>query len=128
MSKLGDRFNVGKSRWDLVPWGPLSELVNVYTYGSKKYADNNWRKGLKFSDTFAALQRHLMAWYSGESRDSESNCHHLAHVAWNAFTLIELEFLGKGVDDRVKDAMPLAPVSLIKEPPKRNPIEEVIPF
>lgn len=118
--KLGDRFNIGKARWDLLPFGPLSELVNVFTYGSKKYADNNWRKGLKFTETFAAMMRHAACWMLGETRDPESGCHHLAHVAWNALVLIEFQELGKlDCDDRVKGAMPITSTMVIKEPPAK---------
>lgn len=119
MSELGDRFNVGKARWDLIPGGALSELVNVFTYGSKKYADHNWRKGLKFSDTIAAMERHWNLWKCGEERDAESGCHHLGHVLWNAIVLLEFSILGrKDLDDRVIGA-PIQPVTNIKEPPKK---------
>jgi hypothetical protein len=117
-NKLGMRFNAGKARWDLLPIGALSELVNVFTYGAKKYAPNNWRKGLKFSDTMAALDRHWAAWKTGEDRDSESGCHHLAHVAWNAFALLEFYLMGReDLDDRCKEVAPFQTTSNIKEPP-----------
>lgn len=121
---LGDRFNAGKARWDLLPPGPLSEIVNVYTYGSKKYSDHNWRKGLTFSSTFASCCRHLFAWFSGEKRDPESGCHHLAHVAWNCLTLMEFEFKHTSkdpnpLDDRPANAAPIQPTTNIKPPPEK---------
>ena len=96
------RYDSGKLRYDLIPVGPLRELAEVFTAGAEKYAPDNWRKGMSFSRMIGPLFRHLEKWRSGETRDAETGCHHLAQAAWNALCLIELEFTHPELDDRVK--------------------------
>jgi hypothetical protein len=98
----GARFSEGKNRHDLIPASPLNELAKVYTYGTIKYDDDNWWKGLKWKkQVIGSLLRHLWGWIRGEKIDEESNCHHLAMVAWQCFTLMEYERHGIGIDDRI---------------------------
>jgi hypothetical protein len=96
------RFSEGKTRHDLVaPWA-LNEIARVYTYGTIKYDDDNWWKGLRWKkDVFGCILRHIWAWFRGEINDDESGLHHLAHAAWNCMALIEYERNGIGIDDRV---------------------------
>jgi len=102
------RFIEGKNRHDLIPASPLDELARVYTYGTIKYDDDNWWKGLKWKkEVIGPLLRHLWKWIRGEKVDDESNCHHLAMVAWQCFTLMEYERNGIGVDDRIPYALDL---------------------
>lgn len=83
-----------------LPWEALAELGRVYAFGEAKYEDYNFRKGYAWSLSFDAMQRHLWAFWSGEDTDDESSLHHLAHVAWHAFTLLLFSVTGKGTDDR----------------------------
>ena len=95
------RFSEGKVRHDLIPPWPLEELAKVYTYGTIKYDDDNWRKGLKWKrNVIGPLLRHLWKWICGKKIDGESNCHHLAMVVWQCFCLMEYERNKLGVDDR----------------------------
>jgi len=95
------RFSAGKMRHDLIAAWPLEQLAGVYTYGSQKYDDDNWRKGLKWKkDTFACILRHIWKWFRGERFDKESGLHHLSHAAWNCFALMEYERNSIGLDDR----------------------------
>jgi len=96
----GLRYNAGKARYDLVPPDALEELVKVYTMGAEKYAPRNWELGLSWSACFASLMRHAWAWMRGEDRDAESGQLHMAHVAWNALTLVAFALRGDGTDDR----------------------------
>jgi hypothetical protein len=100
--KTAGRFSGMKIRHDLVaPWA-LNELARVYTYGTQKYDDDNWWKGLRWKrDTFACILRHVWKWFRGEKYDDESGLHHLAHAAWNCFALMSYERHGIGIDDRV---------------------------
>ena len=77
----GRKFDREKLRWDLVPWDSVEQIVDVLTYGAKKYAPDNW-KSVPEGRTryFAALCRHLFAWWRGEKIDPESGKPHLAHV------------------------------------------------
>ncbi|UFK09542.1 hypothetical protein [Xanthomonas phage DES1] len=97
---LGSRFNAGKLRWGLLPYDALAQVVEVLMAGAVKYGDSNWKKGLKFSETFESLQRHAIAWYNGETKDPETGLHHMAHVGCNALFLLWFAIRGKGVDDR----------------------------
>lgn len=96
------RFSEGKIRYDLVaPWA-LEQIARVYTYGTIKYDDDNWWKGLKWKkDVFGCILRHVWKWFRGEINDDESGLHHLAHAAWNCMALMEYERNGLGIDDRV---------------------------
>lgn len=91
-----------KLRFDLLPPGPLSEVVNIYNYGCKKYAAHNWRKGMAWSRVFAAIMRHLWSFWRGEDNDEESGLPHLAHAAWGCLTLLEYRNVHPGLDDRFK--------------------------
>jgi len=96
------RFNENKIRYDLVaPWG-MEQIAKVYTYGTIKYDDDNWWKGLKWKkDVLGCIFRHVWKWVRGEKLDDESGLHHLAHAAWNCIALMEYERNEIGIDDRV---------------------------
>ena len=96
----GRKDDEGLLRWDLLPVEPMKKLVHVYTLGAAKYADHNWRKGLKYGRVFSAMMRHAFAWWGGEQNDPKDGQHHLASVAWNALALIELEQTHPELDDR----------------------------
>jgi hypothetical protein len=95
------RFDEGKTRHDLIPAWATEQLALVYTYGCQKYDDNNWWKGMRWSKVIGPMKRHVEKWLRGEQNDDESGLHHLAHVAWNAITLMEYERNNLGTDDRV---------------------------
>jgi hypothetical protein len=95
------RFSEGKIRHDLIPGWPIDEVAKVYTYGTNKYDDDNWRKGLAWKkNVIGPLFRHLWKWVRGEIIDEESGCHHLAMAVWQCFALMEYERCGVGQDDR----------------------------
>ena len=79
---LGQKNDTAKARWDLLPLPAISQIVDVLTFGAKKYADNNWQHVQQPKDRyFAAALRHIVAWREGESKDPESGLHHLAHAS-----------------------------------------------
>ena len=96
----GVKHDQGKLRYDLLPTGPLEELVRVYTIGAAKYGDRNYEAGIKWSRIFGALMRHAWAFWRGESYDKENGQHHLASVAWCAMSLMLYEKTRKDFDDR----------------------------
>lgn len=95
------RFDEGKNRLDLMPSWPLDQIAQVYTYGTVKYDDNNWWKGMPWKKIIGPLLRHIYKWLRGEKYDDESGLHHLAHAAWQCLALMEYERNGIGKDDRV---------------------------
>lgn len=93
----------GKVRMDLLPPRAIIEVARAYTYGAGKYTDFNWQKGLPWSRLYAAAQRHLHAYWSGEDLDPESRLYHLAHAIYNCLTLIEYYETHPELDDRMYD-------------------------
>ena len=103
---IANKFDTGKLRYDLIPPEALEELTTILTYGANKYGDRNWEKGLKYTRVFAAIMRHLWAWFSGQDTDEESGHKHLAHAMCGIAFLIAYTRRGKDVelDDREKHA------------------------
>jgi len=94
--------DAGKLRLDLIPVDAMEELSKVYAFGAKKYAEHSWESGIMLSRVYAALLRHLFAWWRGEDTDPESGLSHLAHVVWNAVALLTYVKRGiRNIDDRV---------------------------
>lgn len=95
------RFVEGKIRHDLIPPFVLDELAKVYTYGTIKYDDENYLKGLKWKkEVIGPMLRHLWKWIRGERIDEESGCNHMAMVLWQGFTLMLYDKYSLGRDDR----------------------------
>ena len=87
-SKKNDRQD-NKPRWELLPLNLLAHVVDVYTAGSVKYGDHTWQNLEDGYNRYkAALFRHLVAFESGEIRDPETGCYHLAQVVWNALAML----------------------------------------
>ena len=96
------KFDGEKIRYDLIPADSLHALAEIYTFGAKKYEDENWRKGTSWKRIFGAIMRHMWAWFRGEDLDPESGLSHVAHAAWGCFTLLNYINTQKEWDDRVK--------------------------
>ena len=65
----------------LIPPALLTATAEVLGYGAQKYAPGNWMRGMSWTVVYASLQRHLLAWFSGEDIDSESGLSHMAHAS-----------------------------------------------
>lgn len=110
----GLRLNQGKARHDLFEPFAIDEVAKVYTKGALKYADNNWKKGMKWSKMLASLKRHITQFESGEDFDYDPDCpeckagtcvnhtglYHMAHAAWNCLSLISYYKIYPQGDDR----------------------------
>jgi len=94
------RYDQGKVRLELLDAEFIEEFAEVLTFGAKKYAANNWRKGMNYSRAFGSLKRHLSALERGEDFDQETGLHHGAHIACNAMFLYYYQKYNRGVDDR----------------------------
>lgn len=93
-SDTGGQKGSKLARFDQIPTYPLNALAEHYGAGNAKYPTppgekDNWRKGYQWSLSYAALQRHANAFWSGEDIDTETGHSHLTAVAWHAFTLLE---------------------------------------
>lgn len=90
-------------RYDLIPEMPERLLAQLYGFGAVKYADRNWEKGFPWSKPYAALRRHLAAFWRGEELDDGpggSGLPHLVAVIWNAMALLEFTETHPELDDR----------------------------
>jgi hypothetical protein len=85
------KYDQGKVRWDLMPWQELGDVAKVFTYGSLKYGDRNWEKGIKPDRLFAAAMRHIAAVANDEQLDVESNLPHLAHATANLLMWLNVQ-------------------------------------
>lgn len=127
-SSTGGQKGVKLARFDLIPIGPLTQLAEHFGVGASKYANHQWRNGYEWSKSYAALLRHLTAFWAGEDYDVCSNdpegcshvdvdgnpfvavredacfnhtgSHHMAAVAWHAFALMEFAARFPEHDDR----------------------------
>lgn len=90
MNLNGKKFDQGKTEWDLLPLGPVEEVVNVLMHGREKYGRDNWQLvDNPIRRYYSAAQRHLAAFRRArfdtknpfDAVDSESKLHHLAHAA-----------------------------------------------
>lgn len=139
-SSTGGQKGVKLARFDLIPVGPLRALAEHYGVGASKYANHQWRQGYEWSKSYAALMRHLTAFWEGEDYDVCSNdpegcshvdlegrpfvairedacfnhtgSHHMAAVAWHAFCLLEFIEDYPEHDDRYKPKAKAAPEAI----------------
>lgn len=89
---VGVKHDDGKPRWDLLPHAAVSRVVDVLTFGARKYSPGAWRMvpGWRWR-YYAAAWRHAVAWWLGERHDPDSGLHHLAHAATCLLFLLELD-------------------------------------
>lgn len=106
--KTGGEKGSKAQRFDLVPFEAVAEIAEIYDFGSKKYADHNWRKGYNWGLSFAALQRHLALFWEGEDYDEESGLNHLAHAGWHCLALLTFYREHPELDDRFTTIMKAA--------------------
>ena len=101
-NEQGKRYNANKTRFDLIPAYAHEQVARVFTYGTEKYDDDNWRRGMPWRSVLASLKRHLNAFEMGEDFDDESGELHMAHVLCNAYFLTEYHRTHPEFDDRIK--------------------------
>lgn len=93
-------YSEGKPGVDQIPPEVLLDWGRVFTYGERKYARDNWKRGNDWHEFYGSLLRHALKWWQGEDLDPESGLPHLAHVLWNAGALHYFQLRGIGQDDR----------------------------
>jgi predicted HAD superfamily Cof-like phosphohydrolase len=98
------KFDSNKTRVDLLPVGPMSDIASVFGFGAKKYFANSYRQGetVAWSRTYGSILRHLYAFWSGEDNDPESGLPHLAHAGTQLMILMEHTKHNTNKDDRFK--------------------------
>lgn len=100
---VGVKLDSDKPRYDLIDPYATDMLAQVLTFGAKKYAPHNWRKGIAMSRLVAAAQRHLFAIANGEELDPETGLPHSAHlqccamfITWTQKFMPEMDDLWRG--------------------------------
>lgn len=96
----GRKDDHGKARFDLLPSDALAAFAQVVTVGAAKYGDRNWEAGMNWGRMYAAAQRHLNAFWSGEDDDPETGLPHLAHALCCIAFLLSYTLRGVGADTR----------------------------
>ena len=101
----GKKYDGDKAKLYLLPPKSILEVGKVLTYGAEKYDAENWRKvdDLQNRYTSAAL-RHIFAHIDGEDADEETGLSHLAHAMCCLLFKLEDELLGKGEEERTREA------------------------
>ena len=99
----GKRFNKGKLRWSLLPLWLLEGVVKVLMFGSKKYGDFNWQKGMPISEVYESCQRHLVKFMQGQDIDEESGERHIDHAICNLIIILYTLIRKPEFDDRLKN-------------------------
>lgn len=88
----GKKYDSGKPDWSLLPFKAVSETVEVLTFGANKYGPDNWRIVPNAKKRYlAAAFRHIVAYATGEKKDSESGLSHLSHALCCLMFILELE-------------------------------------
>lgn len=98
--KEGTKHDAEKPRMDLLDNYFLEGVASVLSFGAKKYAAHNWRKGIPLSRLIAAAYRHLGAFNSGEDLDPESGLPHLHHLGCCIMFLSWMHETKPSQDDR----------------------------
>ena len=96
----GKKFDEAKLPWHLLPPDAVEEIVKVLDFGQTKYGERNWEKGMDWNRPFAALMRHMWAWWRREEADPETGLSHLAHAGCCILFLLAYEKRAVGKDNR----------------------------
>lgn len=80
----------GKPALDLLPIDALLQVSRCFEYGAEKYGVLSWKTSdnISYNRIYAAILRHMFAWWEGEDIDPESGLNHLNHVCTNALILL----------------------------------------
>jgi hypothetical protein len=93
----GAKLDAGKVRAWLCIKGfshALLAVADVTTKGAAKYTPDGWRDVPNGRERYMdAMARHMLALGRGEQIDTDTQCLHLAQVAWNALAALELELI-----------------------------------
>lgn len=99
--EIGTKNDKDKLRIDLIPIEAITALASVLKNGADKYGENNWCNGIRYTREWSAAQRHLWAWFDGETIDKDSGLNHLWHALGAVTILIALSERGmEDFDDR----------------------------
>lgn len=87
MQDKAERKNSGKPKLSMVALDCLVPCAQVLAFGARKYARDNWRKGMPVTEILDSLLRHIASMQKGERIDQESGLSHIGHIQCNAMFL-----------------------------------------
>ncbi len=90
------RAKLDDVRFDLISPQALRRLAATYNEGAVKYGDNNFRKGMEFSNVINHVLEHINTYLANSDPDGED---HLAHACWGLMTLMEQEATRPDLND-----------------------------
>lgn len=97
----GRKDDAGKLRMDLIPPEAIHALADILTSGAARYSARNWENGISYGRVFAAIMRHLWAWWGRRGTDPDSGRSHLWHALTGVAFLVTFEAKGmEQFDDR----------------------------
>lgn len=77
----------------------LAAVTDVMKFGTQKYNERNWEKGLPVEQCFSSAMRHYEEILKGRMIDPESKLHHSYHAAWNLLVMLEITLRSKKSSD-----------------------------
>lgn len=87
---VGRKDDSKKPRFSLLP--QLGPVVAVLEFGARRYGVGNWQHVPDARQRyFDAAQRHLWAWWDGQTLDPDSGLPHLAHACASLLFLLWFE-------------------------------------
>lgn len=106
MSLEGLKYDQEKPNLALLSPLWISGVGQVLSFGARKYAAHNWRRGISVSRLLAGCLRHVFAYLGGEELDPESGLSHLLHASCCLMFAHELMTTKRElVDDRYKEGV-----------------------
>lgn len=132
VSATGGAKGTKRARFDLIPAGAMETVATHFGNGALKYADHNWRRGYAWSSAYAAMQRHLHAFWGGEDFDTDPTTGevspHLAAVAFYSLVLLTFMDEQREYDDRFApdETKAFTPAREPAEEPAAEPVQESV--
>lgn len=104
VTTAGMKHDQSKEPLSLLSRTWLLGVSSVMAFGAKKYAPNNWRKGIERTRLISAALRHILAYNEGEDTDPETGLSHLDHASCCLMFARETHETHPELDDRYKHA------------------------
>ncbi len=75
--------STGKGHFHSIPPTAMRHLAKRFEDGARKYARNNWMRGIALSHYEDSLARHILAWKEGDETED-----HAGAIIWNACCMV----------------------------------------
>lgn len=101
MSEPGVKHDNGKPMFRLLPRTAWLSVVQVLTFGARKYSPDNWNKVPDLENRYSdAALRHIHAFLAGHWEDQESGLPHLAHAICSLLFILEFRLQEGNMDNQ----------------------------